>query len=150
MAGTDKLQRSVELEQSKEHGCVAAHGGAIAQKPVQVIEDFHRVDPEGQSRESTLQHGCEQRGSQPLAGHVRNQDRETAVRQGTYVKVITANLVTRPVHPGDGEMGIILQPMRNKGLLDLAGNIQFLLETLAFSFVLNQARSLQNASGLCA
>ena len=52
------------------------------------------------------------------------------------------------VHAGDGELGIILQSMRNKGLLDLAGDVQFLLKTLAFPFMLDEAGSFKDASGL--
>ena len=105
-------------------------------------EDLHRVDAEGHSGESTLQHGCKQGGAQALAGNVSNQDRDPSVRQGAHVEVVPANLVTGAVHASDGEMRIILQSVRNQGLLDLAGDAQFLLKTLAFSFVLDQPGSL--------
>ena len=45
-------------------------------------------------------------------------------------------------------MRIVLQSLRNKGLLDLARDIQFLFEALAFPFPFDQPRFFQNACRL--
>ncbi len=54
------------------------------------------------------------------------------------------------MQPGNRIVRVILQSMRKQSLLDLARNAEFLFESLALAFALDQLRMFQNTSGLCA
>ena len=66
-----------------------------------------------------------------FAADIGNENRGAIFADWNDVKVVAAHFVAGMVHAGDGEVGKVVQSLRNERLLDGARNGKLLLETLA-------------------
>ncbi len=111
-------------------------------------EEPRRIGAQGHAREHALQHGGDQRGAQAFAGDVGDQKRGAMVAERENVKVVAAHREAREIATGDGEMRIIADVAREQRLLNVSGDIDLLLEALAFALAGDQAGIVENAGGL--
>src|SRR5258706_539635 len=144
MAGIDEFQMAFLIEDAEEHSGVAADLGVIAEEAVDMIEDARGIDAQSHSGERALKHGGDNRGAESLTGNVRDKKRRPAIAQREDIEVISADCQAGEIESGDGEMRVFSETAREKPLLDVAGDIDFLLETLAFTLAFNEAGVVQN------
>jgi hypothetical protein len=147
MAGIDVFEITIAAENAEKHRGVTAHFGMFAKKIVDVVEHTRGVGAHRHAGKSALQHGREQRRAQAFAGDVRDQEGCSVIAHRKHIEVVPADGEARNINAADGEMREILEASREKGLLDVAGDAEFLLEALALTLVFDQARVVQNAGG---
>src|SRR5437879_2047285 len=144
MAGIDEFQMAFLIEDAEEHSGVAADLGVIAEEAVDMIEDARGIDAQSHSGERALKHGGDNRGAESLTGNVRDKKRRPAIAQREDIEVISADRQAGEIESGDREMRVFSETAREKPLLDVAGDIDFLLEALAFTLAFNEAGVVQN------
>ena len=147
MAGIEIVEVALTIDAPEKHGGVAADIGVRAQEIVDVLEDAHRIGAQGHAGERALQHGGEQRRADSLSRNVGDHEGSAVFGDREHIEVIAADGVAGSVHAGDGQVRKIAEAARQQGLLNFAGDAQFLFEALALPFALDQAGVVQDAGG---
>jgi hypothetical protein len=147
MSGIDVFDIAIATENAEKHGGVTAHFGVFAEKVVDVIEHTRRVRAHGHAGKSALQHGREQRRAEAFAGDVRDKEGCAVITHRKHIEVVPADGKAGNINAADGEMREIPEAAREQGLLDVAGDTEFLLHALALTLAFDQARIVQNAGG---
>src|SRR5260370_28790076 len=111
-------------------------------------EDARGIDAERHSGKSDLQHGGENRGDKSFTGNIGDKKRRAPIAEWKNVEVVSADCQAREVESGNCEMGVFAEIAREKRLLNVAGNVDLLLEALAFALAFDEAGVIENAGGV--
>ena len=87
------------------------------------------------------------RRAKAFAGNIRDQEGRAIILHRKNVEVVAADREAGNIHAADREMREIAEPAREKRLLNVARDAEFLLQALALALVFDQARVVQNAGG---
>ncbi len=147
MPGVDVFEFTLAAKNPEKHGGVFSHLGVLTQEVVEVIEHTRRVGAHSHPGKRALQHGREQGRAQAFAGNVGDEEGGAVLLHRKNIEVVPSNRKARKIQAADGEIREIPESARQKGLLDVAGDVEFLLEALALPFVLDQARVIEDAGG---
>ena len=150
MACLDVFEHAVAADDADEHGGVAADFVVAAEKFVDVVEDRDGIGAHREARQRALQHGGEQSRTQAFAADVGDEEGGAVLVDREHVEVVASDFSAGMMHAGDGEMGEVVEAVRNKRLLDGARDGKLLLKALALALLLNQAGVVENAGGLAA
>ena len=145
MPRINELQLPGFIKDAEKHRRVTPDLRVVAQKPVHVVECPRRIRPQRHAGECPLQHGRQQRCSQPFSAHVRQKKSCPLFIQGKHVEVISPDRQAGKIHAKDGQVRIILEIFRQQGLLNVSRDANLLLQPLPFSFAFHQPRIVQNA-----
>src|SRR6266436_347240 len=148
MAGIDEFQMAFLIEDAEEHSGVAADLGVIAEEAIDMIEDARGIDAESHSGKRALKHGGENRGAKSFTGNIGNKKRGAAIAEWKNVEVVSADCQAREVESGNREMRVFAEIAREKRLLNVAGNVDLLLEALAFALAFDEASVIENVGGV--
>src|SRR5712692_7010297 len=113
-----------------------------------MIEDARRIDAQSHSRERALKHGGENRGAESFTGNISDEKRSAAIAEWKNVEVVSADCQAREVESSNCEMGVFAEIAWEKRLLNVAGNVDLLLEALAFALTFDEAGIVENAGGV--
>src|SRR6266404_5188841 len=147
MSGIDVLEFPITAENTKKHGGVFAYFRMLAQEIIDVIKNSRRIGAHGHAGKRALEHRREQGCAESLAGNVRDQEGSAVIAHRKYVEVVATDGETRKINTAHGKMRVIAKTTREKSLLNVACDGEFLLETLTLAFILDQAGIIQNAGG---
>ena len=92
--------------------------------------------------------GHHERGRHPLAGDVAQRDRQPVARQRNEVVIVAADLVGRVVMGEELEAGDHRHRLRQESFLNLLGELQVAVHSLAFEQRLVHLRVLDRDRGL--
>src|SRR5690349_20749454 len=147
MTCIDELESAIAVQDTEEHGGVAADLGMFAQEAIDVIEDQHRIRAGGHAGKRPLKHRREQRRAESFPGNIGDEKGGAVVTHGKHVEVVSTYGVTRRMNAGHCEVRVIAKSVRKQGLLNVPGDIEFLFESLPLAFPFDQARVIENAGG---
>src|SRR5258708_19599425 len=136
------------IEDAEENGLIGAGLGVIAEEAIDVIEHARGIDAESHSGKRALKHRRENRGAKSFTGNIGDKKRGAAIAEWKNVEVVSADCQAREVESGNGEMGVFAEIAREKRLLNVAGNVDLLLEALAFALAFDEAGVIENAGGV--
>src|SRR5713226_6584029 len=148
MAGVDEFQVALLIENAEKHRGVALHFRMITEEAIYMIEHAGGIGAERHTRKRALKHGGEQRGAKAFAGDVRDEKRGSPLAERKDVEVISTNRQAGKIKSGDGEMRVFSEIAREKRLLDVAGDVDLLLEALAFALAFDEAGVVEDAGGV--
>ena len=148
MTRIDEFEMAVIIEQTKEHRSIAAHLGMLAKKAVHVIENARWIGAERHAGKRALQHGGQNGGTESFAGNVGNDKRRAPIAYAKNVEIVASDREARKIHTGHAEVRRIRKIARQQRLLDVARDVDFLFESLALAFALDQTRVVENAGGV--
>src|SRR5579871_42508 len=148
VARVDVLEMALIVDNAEKHRCVAADFSVITEEAIDVIEDASGIRAERHAGQRTLQQVRTESGAESFAGDVGEEKRGAIVAEREDVEVVSADGQAREVDPTDRKMWIITEIFRQKGLLNVAGDTDFLFEALAFAFALNEASVVENAGSV--
>src|SRR4029077_7468187 len=87
-------------------------------------------------------------GTQAFPRNIGDEKGGAVVAERKNIEVIAADGKAGEIASCDGEMRIIAEVARQECLLNVAGDVDFLLHALAFALACYQAGVVQNAGGL--
>src|SRR5712691_680367 len=148
MAGVNELQVAVLIENPEKQRGVAADLGVLAQETIDVIENARRIGAESHAGKRALEHGRKQRGAEPFSGNVGDEKSSPVIVEREDVEVVATDRGTREIDAGDGEVGVIGEIAREERLLNVARDVDLLLQALAFALVFDEAGVVQDAGGV--
>src|SRR6266850_5185943 len=148
MAGVDELEMAFLIENAEKHCCVAADFRMSAEEAIHMIEEASGISAKCHPGERALKHGGEKRGAEPFAGNVGDEKRGAAFAERKNIKIISPDRQAGKIESGDGEVRVFAEVTREQRLLDVAGDIDFLFEALAFALAFDEAGIVQNARGI--
>src|SRR5882724_3537464 len=148
MTGVDEFEMAFLIENAEEHRCVAADFRVSAEEAIHVIEEASGIGAECHSGKRALKHGGEKRGAQPFSGNVGDEKCGAALAKRKNIKIISPDGQAGKIEASDGEVRVFAEVTREQGLLDVAGDIDFLFEALAFALAFDEAGIIQNARGV--
>src|ERR1700722_17050144 len=140
MTGIDEFQVAATVEDAEEHRGISADFSVFAEKGIKVIEDARGVSANTHARQSTLQHGSKQSGTETLARHIRNEEGRAVITHREDVEIVAAHGLAGGIGTRDSKMRKIAKAARVEGPLDVASDAEFLLEALALSLAFDEAR----------
>src|SRR5439155_863538 len=91
-----------------------------------------------------MKHGGENRGAESLAGNIRDEKRGAPVAERKNIEVISTDRQAGKIESRDGEVRVFAEIARQKRLLNVAGDVDLLLEALAFTLAFHEAGIVQN------
>ena len=95
MPGIDELNPTFAINDAEEHCGIATNLRVFAQKSVDVVKDACRISSHVHPGKGTLQHRCQKRGTQTLAGNISDEKGRAVVAQREHVKVVASHRQTR-------------------------------------------------------
>src|SRR5258708_1454138 len=104
-----------------------------------MIECARGIDAESHSGKRARKHGGENRGAKSFTGNIGDKKRGAAIAEWKNVEVVSADCQAREVESGNREMRVFAEIAREKRLLNVAGNVDLLLEALAFALAFDEA-----------
>src|SRR6266853_6989264 len=113
-----------------------------------MIEDARGIDAESHSGKRALKHGGENRGAKSFTGNIGDKKRGAPIAERKNVEVVSADGQEREVESGNSEMRVFAEIAREKRLLNVAGNVDLLLEALAFALAFDEAGIVENAGSV--
>src|SRR5260370_15097986 len=117
----------------------------MAEEGIEMIEDARGIDAESHSGKRALKHGGENRGAKSFTGNIGDKKRGAAIAEWKNVEVVSADCQAREVESGNREMRVFAEIAREKRLLNVAGNVDLLLEALAFALAFDEAGVIASA-----
>src|SRR5260370_841094 len=103
------------------------------------------VGAHGHAGKRALEHRREQGCAESLAGNVRDQEGRAVIAHRKYIEVVAADGEARKINAAHGKMRVIAKAAREKGLLNVACNGEFLFEPLTLAFIFEEAGIIQTA-----
>src|SRR5713101_4900250 len=120
----------------------------MAEEAIDMIEDARGIDAESHSGKRALKHGGENRGAKSFTGNIGDKKRGAAIAEWKNVEVVSADCQAREVESGNREMRVFAEIAGEKRLLNVAGDVDLLLEALSFALAFDEAGIIEDAGGV--
>ncbi len=142
------MKRAVGFQCAVEQRCVLLALRPVVQKRIHPAQ--HGVDLPGRiaaEQERALEEASQQRGTDALPAHVGHHHGPAIGTGGRDIEVVAAHLVRGDARTGDAEPARSGEILRKQVLLNLAGDLQFLLHAQLNLLFLEKAGVLDDGGG---